>query len=70
MPKINRFERGSGCYKCELCKKMTRNTGDEGGCNLCAKCYKNCGIENMHSDNGHDGDVEDCKECKDYGYEK
>jgi hypothetical protein len=49
---IKTFQRGSAVYKCNVCKRSTRNTGDEGNCRLCAECYELAGIENEISDNG------------------
>lgn len=47
----SRFHRGSGCYKCQECGKMTRDTGhDEAGCQLCRKCYELSGLENSLND--------------------
>lgn len=49
----NRFERGSGCYKCGNCKRNTRATGgDNDILKLCAECYELGGIENLISDRG------------------
>lgn len=60
-----RFQRGSGVYTCYTCERETRDTGKgEGGLGLCAGCYEIMSIENMHSDDGHDGEVWDCDECK------
>jgi hypothetical protein len=44
----NRFQRGSGCYTCDLCKKRTRSTGrgDNENVGLCAKCYDMAASEN------------------------
>ena len=49
-----RFQRGSGCYKCQSCGRMTRSTGrgDNEYCGVCAECYELGGIENQMSDNG------------------
>lgn len=50
----SRFQRGSGCYACSCCGKMTRSTGrgDNEHCGLCVDCYDLAGIENGISDNG------------------
>lgn len=53
MEKMNRFQRGSGCFKCGSCGKMTRNTGDNGGCQLCPLCYEKSGLGNALSDAGY-----------------
>ncbi len=52
--KANRFQRGSGCYTCAVCKKLTRSTGrgDNEHVGLCAYCYDKAGDENAVSD-GH-----------------
>ena len=52
----NRFAKGSGCYRCRICKKLTRSTGrgDNENCQLCVKCFDDCGWENQHSDEAHD----------------
>jgi hypothetical protein len=46
------FAPGSGCFVCEDCGKRTRNTGDNGQCNLCPDCFEIAGIENEISDCG------------------
>jgi hypothetical protein len=51
---IGKFRRGETTYVCHCCKKLTRNTGDEGGAGLCADCYDLAGIQNGMSDNGPD----------------
>lgn len=64
--KHDRFERGSGVYKCGVCKKNTRET-DEGESNveLCRACYIESGIENEHNDGHHDKKTDtECKLCK------
>lgn len=52
--KANRFERGSGCYGCRVCKRMTRSTGrgDNELIQLCEECYEVSGLENQISDCG------------------
>lgn len=64
----NRFQRGSGCYQCSMCGKMTRDTGhDESGTSsgLCKKCYRECSRENHHNDMGHDPNIDpaECPQC-------
>lgn len=49
---INRFERGATTYRCACCKRLTRNTGDEGSTGLCFECFELAGIDNEISDNG------------------
>lgn len=48
----NRFQRGSGCYKCAECGKLTRSTGrgDNEHLRLCADCYDKAGDENAVMD--------------------
>lgn len=48
----NRFARGSGCYKCGCCGRMTRATGrgDNENNGLCAECYDLAGIDNEITD--------------------
>ncbi len=46
----NRFAKGSGCYKCISCGKLTRNTH---GCitsKTCERCYDMAGDENAVCD--------------------
>jgi len=53
--KNSKFAKGSGCYKCRLCGKMTRETGEcESGISLCALCYTKSGMENELRDSGID----------------
>lgn len=52
MNQRNRFQKGSGCYQCVSCKKMTRSVGN-GDCEhikLCVRCYDMAGDENAVSD--------------------
>lgn len=47
----NRFNKGSGTYKCQCCGKLTRETGDgESDYELCAKCNFEGLMENSISD--------------------
>ena len=70
MQRISKFQRTHGSqqgsvYKCQACGKMTRETGDgESGCSLCAKCYYESGLENEHSDDGHEEYNPDCPTCR------
>ena len=49
--KHDRFQRGSGAYKCLQCGKLTRNTGhDEAEVRLCRKCYNKAVLENQYAD--------------------
>ena len=65
MSKGSRFQKGSGCYTCTCCKKLTRSTGrgDNEMAKMCADCFDLAGIENYTMDNT----VEDAKE--NYGAE-
>lgn len=49
---IRKFQHGQSTYNCRVCKRLTRNTGDEGQVELCAECYELAGIKNEISDNG------------------
>ena len=49
--RVNRFKRGSGCYKCSDCGKQTRDTGEgEAGVGLCKRCYDLAGEYNVFQD--------------------
>lgn len=62
--KNNRFARGTGMYVCAVCKKQTRQTDpDSAGVGLCGLCYEVAGIENQHSDMGHECKLQECEEC-------
>jgi hypothetical protein len=52
MRKTNRFERGTGAYKCRCCGRGTRSTGrgDNENVMTCAECYDLAGIENAITD--------------------
>jgi hypothetical protein len=52
MSTINRFQRGSGVYTCDVCERKTRNTGQSYSSKLCGECWELAGIENEISD-GH-----------------
>lgn len=56
----NRFQRGSGCYKCRCCGRNTRSTGrgDNEHSRLCEQCYDLGGIENEISDQGSTPELE------------
>ena len=45
-----RFHKGSSTYLCNVCGRRTRDTGDNGSCDLCPECYTLAGIENEISD--------------------
>lgn len=60
-----RFQRGSGCFPCGDCGKLTRDTGgDNGGVGLCPRCYERAGLVNEHSDDGHPEPVTNCPTCE------
>lgn len=52
MRERNKFQRGSGCYTCSVCKKLTRSTGrgDNEFAGLCERCYDMAGDENAVTD--------------------
>lgn len=66
MKRKSRFTRGSGCYTCRACGKRTRETGEgESSIELCIRCYDDAGLENNHSDGGHDDNPHpDCYLCQ------
>jgi hypothetical protein len=57
--KANRFQKGSGIYNCENCKRATRATGgnDNEHLRLCVECYNIAGLENQLADS-HEIDAE------------
>lgn len=60
-----RFKKGSGVYKCIHCQHETRETGQgESQFEMCAPCFEISSIENMHSDDDHEGEVYGCLECR------
>lgn len=51
----DRFKYGSGAFKCEICGKLTRDTGNEEAAHrLCKNCLFDCYVENAASDYGKD----------------
>jgi hypothetical protein len=49
--KNSRFQRGSGVYSCQSCKRQTRASGgDNEDVRLCFECYEISGLENQISD--------------------
>jgi hypothetical protein len=51
MSNHSKFQRGSGCYACEICTRQTRNTGDQAmGSKLCPECWEAAGNENEFQD--------------------
>lgn len=61
----SRFRRGSGCYACGNCGRMTRETGNcESNGRTCADCYELGGIENEILDCGDPDTIADLQaEC-------
>lgn len=39
------FKKGSGCFKCEVCGKLTRNTGQGLDVKYCQACYDKMEVE-------------------------
>lgn len=59
----SKFQRGSGCFTCKSCGKMTRDTDDNGSwCRVCPLCYEKGSWGNHLSDNGI-GDWADLESC-------
>ncbi len=56
----NKFQYGSGCFKCGRCGKQTRITEINSGTRLCPKCATIAAHENTHADNSFPDD--DCEE--------
>ena len=52
MTNASHFAKGSAVYTCRICKRLTRQTGDNGPVRLCADCYILAGEENSLSDSG------------------
>lgn len=51
---IKTFRRGSSTFKCNVCDRLTRDTGVQSfGNKICPQCYELAGIENGISD-GHE----------------
>ena len=47
MTEYNKFQKGSGCFKCGLCGKLTRQTeGDNVNTVYCSKCIREMEKEN------------------------
>ena len=55
----NKFKKGSGCFTCDCCDKLTRDTG-QWSKHLCRPCEERLEHENSHSDNDFPND--DCGE--------
>lgn len=45
------FRFGSGCFKCNICGKLTRQTKNTSGVMLCPVCCERTEHENSHADN-------------------
>jgi hypothetical protein len=58
--KFNRFERGSGSYKCQQCGRLTRKTGYEGNLPYCKSCCIENEIENMVNDGYTYESIQEC----------
>ena len=56
----NTFTKGSGCYKCRCCGRMTRDDGcgDSVNVGLCTECYEMGGIENSICDGQYETEEE------------
>jgi hypothetical protein len=46
------FGRGAPTFKCQVCERMTRDTG-QGVDHLCEQCYEIAGWDNTVNDNGY-----------------
>ena len=55
MTRNSQFQRGSGAYRCNICSRMTRETGNGKG--PCAQCYELAGYENMVQDGTEASDI-------------
>jgi|SRR5580692_2183686 hypothetical protein len=49
MPKA-KFTRGQSVFLCHICGRSTRDTGDNGQCELCPQCYEIAGWDNQFND--------------------
>lgn len=48
---ISQFRRGSSTFECQVCKRLTRDTGTQSiGNHICPQCFELAGIENSISD--------------------
>jgi hypothetical protein len=63
--RTNKFTKGSGCYKCECCGRLTRDdgNGDSVHVRLCSECYEYAGLENELAD-GNSPDLERMEELR------
>lgn len=55
------FKTGSGCFECEICKKLTRKVKGQSSGEICNKCEEEAMHENGHADNDFPND--DCGEA-------
>ena len=66
--KTHTFTKGSGCYRCVACGKLTRDDGNGDSVNsrVCTACFEEGGLENLHSDshNSATAPAADCKFCQ------
>lgn len=46
------FRRGQSTFTCNICGRLSRDTGDNGQHELCPDCYELAGLDNMHNDDG------------------
>jgi hypothetical protein len=51
--KSRTFQKGSGCFKCSSCGRLTRHTTSDNP-DICGPCYELAGFENGVTDNGVD----------------
>lgn len=63
---ISKFQKGSGVFVCRICNRSTRavQCGSAALIELCQSCYDVEGERNQHSDDGHEGELEECKICR------
>lgn len=48
---ISKFHKGSAAFKCNVCRRGTRDTGvQSAGNKICPQCFELAGIENEISD--------------------
>lgn len=57
--KTNGFKKGTGAYSCEVCTRLTRDTGVGSiGCRMCPNCWEIAGFYNEMTDYGVDAIAE------------
>jgi hypothetical protein len=54
------FRYGSGCFRCEICGKLTRMTDETSGTRLCIQCCRESMIENAISDGAIKSEADVC----------